>query len=84
MVDRVDMLALEAAINRCREDQPPRDYVLSPALALLAEVYAGLIWTHGTAVDLEALPGPQRQALAQWGLIVAVVQGGVGGEVGSS
>lgn len=76
MADRMDMLALEAAINRCREEQPPRGYVLSPALALLAEVYAGMIWTHGTAVDLEALPGPQRQALMRWGRMVPVGQGG--------
>ncbi|GJI92197.1 DUF3717 domain-containing protein [Duganella hordei] len=59
----VDIVQLEAEINRRLGVEPPVDGKLSPTLETLAEVYAGMILRHQREVDVEALPEPVRAAL---------------------
>jgi hypothetical protein len=60
----VDIVQLEAEINRRLGVDPPVDGELSPTLAALAEVYAGMIFYHQREIDVEALPESVRAALA--------------------
>jgi hypothetical protein len=60
----VDIVQLEAEINRRLGIDPPVDGELSPTLAALAEVYAGMIFHHQREIDVEALPESVRAALA--------------------
>jgi hypothetical protein len=60
----VDIVQLEAEINRRLGVEPPVDGKLSPTLEALAEVYAGMIFHRRRQVDVEALPEAVRAALA--------------------
>jgi hypothetical protein len=60
----VDIVQLEAEINRRLSVDPLVDGELSPTLAALAEVYAGMIFHHQREIDVEVLPESVRAALA--------------------
>jgi hypothetical protein len=60
----VDIVQLEAEINRRLGVEPPVDGELSPTLAVLAEVYARMIFHHQREIDVEVLPESVRAALA--------------------
>lgn len=62
----VEMVQLEAAINRLRAAQPAVGYVLPAALSQLAEVYARMIYFRQARVEVEALAPPIQALLALW------------------
>lgn len=62
----ITITQLEAAINHLREMEPPVDYVLSPDLRAMADMYARMIYSHAEAIDLEQQPDAVRQVVIKW------------------
>lgn len=62
----VTITQLETAINRLREIAPPVNYVLSPDLRVMAEIYGGMIFAHAELIDLEQQPDALRQVVFKW------------------
>lgn len=66
MSNIITITELEAVINRVREAAPPVNYILSPDLRALAEVYGRMIGEHAASIDLEKEPDALRQILRKW------------------
>lgn len=62
----VTITELETAINRLRESAPPVNYILSPDLRAMAEVYGRMICAHAESIDLEQQPDTLRQVFLKW------------------
>lgn len=62
----VTITQLETAINRHREIAPPANYVLSPGLRAMAEIYGRMIFAHAELIDLEQQPDALRQVVLKW------------------
>ena len=62
----ITITKLEAAINRLREMEPPVDYVLSPDLRVMADMYAKMIYSRAKAIDVEQQPDAIRQVVIKW------------------
>jgi hypothetical protein len=65
MSDLIDIVHLEAQINRCLGEDPPVDGELSPTLAAMAEVYALMIFRRQRDVEVALLPEAARAALTR-------------------
>ncbi|OEZ54879.1 DUF3717 domain-containing protein [Duganella sp. HH105] len=63
MSERIEVLQLEAWINRLRAAQPPDAVELSEPLQVLAELYGGMIYAGQSAVELADLGEAQRALL---------------------
>ncbi|NVD69572.1 DUF3717 domain-containing protein [Duganella sp. BJB1802] len=62
-MERIELLQLEAWINRLRAGQPRDAVELSAPLQALAELYGRMIYARQTSVELSALTATQRQLL---------------------
>lgn len=63
----VSITQLESAINRLREkNAPPVNYILSPNLRAMAEVYGRMICEHAESIDLDKEPDALRQVVLKW------------------
>ncbi len=62
----VTITELESAINRLRESAPPVNYILSPDLRAMAEVYGLMICEHAESIDLDKEPYALRQVFVKW------------------
>lgn len=64
----VQIQEIQAAIQRCMDQQPPEQpaYRLSKDASRLAEVYGVMIGSRQEAVALASLTDVQREALARW------------------
>ena len=63
MMERIELLQLEAWINQLRSKQPPGADELSAPLAVLAELYGRMIYARLSSVELGALTEMQRRLL---------------------
>lgn len=62
----VTITQLETAINRLREIAPPVNYVLSPDLRVMAEIYGRMIFAHAELIDVEQQLDAFRQVVLKW------------------
>lgn len=63
MTDQLDILQLEALINRMRQSQPPLGGELSPELNVLAALYARMIFAPDIPLGIAELPPACRALL---------------------
>ena len=66
MPNIITITQLENVINRVREAAPPVNYILSPDLRALAEVYGRMIGEHAESIDLEKEPDALRRVFLKW------------------
>jgi hypothetical protein len=66
----ISVTRVEHAINRCKNAQPPKDYVLGPDLRTLATIYGTMNWEQrgrpDPSIELEQLTANERAALERW------------------
>lgn len=63
MRERIELVQLEAWINRLRAAQPTGAVELSEPLQVLAELYGRMIYAGQSTVDLADLSAAQRELL---------------------
>ncbi|MBZ2207186.1 DUF3717 domain-containing protein [Massilia soli] len=66
MPNIITITQLETVINRVREVAPPVNYILSPDLRALAEVYGRMIGEHAESIDLDHEPAALRHVVLKW------------------
>lgn len=59
----ITIVQLEAAINQANRIQPPVDYVVSPDVSAMAEVYGHMIMEKPSSIDVDQLPEHTRNAI---------------------
>jgi hypothetical protein len=62
----VTIVQLEAAINRAMQQHPALDYVLSPEVDALAEIYGRMIYQKKALADLDQVPALISAAVIRW------------------
>ncbi len=60
------VMQLETAINTARKLDPPKDFVLSRDVAVMAEVYATMIYGRLEEIDLGQVADYQRVVLVPY------------------
>lgn len=63
MIHSIEVVQLEALINRLRDGQPSDAVALSAPLQVLAELYGRMIYAGQARVELAALGEAQRRLL---------------------
>jgi|JXWR01.1.fsa_nt_gb hypothetical protein len=58
--------ALQAAVIRCMEKEPPKDHVLSPDSSNLVDVFQDVRYRRSTGMNLEDFPAKARAAFERW------------------